>query len=74
MRAYHHEFEVVQPFSAKSMISGAERTFKPGARIICDTEPGALTVMFETGGAFFLVERSVFEDCCRARKPTTMPV
>jgi len=72
-RAYRYEFEVVQPFTAVATISGAQRQFKQGETVYCDTEPDGPTILFRWESNFFRVERAVFEACCRARKPTTMP-
>lgn len=72
-RAYHYEFDVVRPFAAIATISRAQRQFKPGERVICETRSDDSTIMFEMKSVFYLVDRSVFEACCKARKPTTMP-
>lgn len=70
-RGYRHQFEVVKSFAARSAISNEERIFNAGDRVLCDN-PEASTVMLETGGAFFFVERLVFEASCKAIQPTTM--
>lgn len=69
---HRHEFEVVKKFTARSAISDAERIFDRGEKVIC-AEPGASTIMLETGGAFFLVDRPVFEACCKAVRPASTP-
>jgi len=72
-RAYHYEFEVVQPFTATATISRSQRQFKPGERIVSPTTPDESTVTFEVESVFYIVDRAVFEASCKARKPTTMP-
>jgi hypothetical protein len=72
-RAYCYEFDVVRPFVAGETISGAQREFKPGDRVLCDSASKDSKVMFEMQSAFFTVERSVFEASCKPRKPVTMP-
>jgi hypothetical protein len=62
------EFEVVRKFSARSAISNTERIFNEGERVIC-AHPEASTVMLETGGAFFLVDQSVFQASSKRRNP-----
>jgi hypothetical protein len=72
-RAYHYEFEVVRPFDAVATISGTPRRFNPGERVLCHSAPDDTRTMFEFESNFFMVERTMFEACCKARKPTTMP-
>lgn len=67
MPADRHEFEVVQPFAVRSAISDTERIFNPGEKVMCE-EPGASPVMLKVGGAFFLVDRSVFTEHCKPAK------
>lgn len=61
------EFDVIRSFVAVTAISGAERQFRPGDRIICSTARGGPQITFQVDGAFFLVEQEEFELCCRAR-------
>jgi hypothetical protein len=72
-RAYRYEFDVLRPFVAVETISGAQRQFKPGDRVLCGSASKDSTVIFEMQSAFFTVERSVFEASCKPRKPVTMP-
>jgi hypothetical protein len=61
-------FKVIRPFTALAPISGAQRQFTEGEIVGCDTAQSGSSVTIEVGGAFtayFLVERSVFETCCR---------
>lgn len=67
-RAHRHEFEVVKSFAARSAISNEERVFNPGDRLVCE-KPEGPTVMIENGGAFFLVDRSVFEASTKQWNP-----
>jgi hypothetical protein len=61
------EFDVVQSFVAVAAISGAQRQFGPGDRIICNTAPDGPTITFQVESTFFLVERGVFELSCKRR-------
>lgn len=60
-----NEFKVVQAFAATTPISGAERRFIPGEIVVCDPKQQGSTLTLQLGGAFFLVDRSVFESCCK---------
>ncbi len=62
------EFKVIRPFEATAPISGTKRQFSPGEIVVCDKKQSGSTLTLEVGGAFtafFLVERSVFEACCK---------
>jgi hypothetical protein len=62
------EFKVIRSFTAVAPISGTQRQFMPGDIVGCDTAQSGSTLTLEVGGAFtgfFLVERSVFEACCK---------
>jgi hypothetical protein len=62
------DFRVIEPFVAVAPLSGARRQFNAGETVACDTAKGGSTVTVEVGGSFaayFLVERSVFETCCK---------
>lgn len=62
-------YKVIQSFAATAPISGTERQFSPGEIIVCDTKQSGSTLTLEVGdGAFtiyFLVERPIFEACCK---------
>jgi len=62
------EYKVIQPFAAVAPISGAQRQFMPGEIVVCDKAQSDSRLTLEVNGAFtafFLVERSVFEACCK---------
>jgi hypothetical protein len=62
------EYEVTRPFAALAPISGAQQQFTAGEIVACDTAQNGSTLTLEVGGDFtlyFLVERSVFEACCK---------
>ena len=62
------EFKVVRPFTALAPISGTQRQFTVGEIVGCDTAQSGSTLTLEVSCAFtlfFVVERSVFEDCCK---------
>lgn len=62
------EYKVVQAFAATAPISGTQRQFSPGEILVCDAKQSGSTLTLEVGGAFtafFLVDRSVFEACCK---------
>lgn len=62
------EYKVIQPFAATAPISPTQRRFNPEEIIVCDAEQNGSTLTFETEGpftTFFLVDRSVFEACCK---------
>jgi len=59
-----NEFKVTKAFNATTPISGAERRFIPGEIVVCDPKQQGSTLTLQLGGAFFLVDRSVFEACC----------
>lgn len=61
-------YKVIQPFAATVPISGTQRRFTPGEIVVCDAKQSGSTLTLEVGGAFttfFLVDRSVFEACCK---------
>ncbi len=60
-------YDVLQAFAAKTAISGREYQFKPGEIIACDKSQQGQTIVIETDGSFFLVDRSVFDACCKFR-------
>jgi hypothetical protein len=54
--------------SIQRAISGAQQQFTAGEIVACDTAQNGSTLTLEVGGDFtlyFLVERSVFEACCK---------
>jgi len=62
------EYRVIRPFTAAEPISGNEKKFAPGDIVICDaaeTGPTLTLETFEGFTAYFLVERSIFEMCCK---------
>ena len=62
------EYKVIQPFEAAAPISGAKRQFGPGEIAARDIKQGGSTLTVGAEGAFstyYLVDRSVFEDCCK---------
>jgi hypothetical protein len=62
------EYKVIRAFVATVPIAGTERQFSPGEIVVCDTKQKGSTLTLEVGGAlttFFLVDRSVFEACCK---------
>jgi hypothetical protein len=62
------EYNVILPFTAVAPISGAQQQFAVGEIVVCDTAQSGSTLTLEVGGGctlFFLVERSVFEACCK---------
>ena len=62
------EYKVIHPFEATEPISGAQRLFNSGEIVLCDIKQGGSTLTLEVGAAFttyFLVDRSIFEDCCK---------
>jgi hypothetical protein len=62
------EYMVIVPFTAVAPISGARQQFAAGEIVACDTAQSGSTLTLEVGGGytlFFLVERSVFEACCK---------
>ena len=62
------EYKVVQAFAATTPISGTQKQFSPGEMVVCDVKQRGSTLTLEVGGAFtafFLVDRSVFEACCK---------
>jgi hypothetical protein len=61
-------YKVIRPFDAKEPVSGAQRQFSPEEIVVCDTKQSGSTLTLEVDGAptaYFLVERSVFEACCK---------
>jgi hypothetical protein len=58
-------FDVLHAFKATEPISGRERRFEPGAVIMCDTGQTGPTVTIEADMSLFLVDRPIFESCCR---------
>jgi len=61
------EFDVIRSFVALAAISGAQRQFRPGDRITCNTAPDGPTITFQVEGTFYLVEQDVFKLCCKRR-------
>jgi len=62
------EYRVTQAFAATVPISGSQRQFSPWEIVVCDTRQSGSTLTLEVAGAFttfFLVDRSVFEACCK---------
>jgi hypothetical protein len=62
------EYKVIQPFTATEPISGNQQKFTPGDIVVCDPAQNGTTLTLETGGSFtlyFLVDRQVFEICCK---------
>ena len=62
------EYKVIWPFTAIAPISGAQRQFRSGEIVVCDTKQSGSTLTLEVGSAFttfFVVERSVFEASCK---------
>lgn len=66
---YPSAFDVVRPFVGVAAISGAKREFKPGERLMCEMPPIGSIVTFQSEKTAFVVERSVFEACCRWWNP-----
>jgi hypothetical protein len=58
------EYNVVTGFKAKRPISGEDREFKPGETLSFETGQNSQTVTFQFEGAYFLVDRLTFQDCC----------
>jgi hypothetical protein len=58
-------YSVIQPFTAKTAISGRERKFLPGEDFMCDPAKPGETITIESDEFFFFVERSVFKTCCK---------
>ena len=62
------EYKVIRSFEATAPISGNQRQFTSGEIVVCDAKQSGSTLTLEVGGAFttfFLVDRSVFEACCK---------
>lgn len=62
------EYRVIQPFTSTEPISGGQKKFAPGDIVICDVAEGGPTLTLEVFAgfaAYFLVERSVFDACCK---------
>jgi hypothetical protein len=62
------EYKVIQPFTATEPISGNQQKFTPGDIVVCDAAQSGSTLTLEIGGSFtryFLLERSIFEICCK---------
>lgn len=63
-----HEYKVIRSFTALAPISGVQRLFTTGEVVVCDAAQKGTTLTLQVGGSFtlcFLVERSVFEICCK---------
>jgi len=58
-------YTVVRPFIASSAISGRKRKFEPGEVIRYHTDESGATITIEADGSFFLLERWVFNLCCK---------
>jgi hypothetical protein len=59
------QFSVVQAFKATGAISGRERQLKPGDTLLSDTPQTESMVTIEFDKSFFLVERAIFQACCK---------
>jgi hypothetical protein len=62
------QFEVIKPFTALAPISGAERRFAAGEISFATAQSGT-TLILTLFTDYFLVERSVFEACCKWGNP-----
>jgi hypothetical protein len=60
-----HQFSVVRAFKATSVISGRERQLKPRDTLLSDTPQIESMVTLELDKSFFLVERAIFQACCK---------
>jgi len=62
-----HLYVVTRQFEAPNAISGRMRQFKPGEMFGCDAKRNSTgtAITVEVDAAFFLVERSILETCCR---------
>jgi hypothetical protein len=67
-------FTVVQPFKAENAISGREREFKPGEKLISDSAKGEMIVTIEFEKSLFVVERSIFQACCKWMNDGASPI
>ena len=66
-------FSVVRPFKATNAISGREREFKPGETLLSDPGQGDGNVTIEIEKSLFVVERSIFEACCKRKNDGATP-
>ena len=66
-------FSVVHAFNATNAISGRQREFKPGETLLCDPGQADGTVTIEIQKSLFLVERSIFETCCKWKNDGAAP-
>jgi hypothetical protein len=60
-------YDVVQAFVAEEAICGREHRFKVGDIIACEMRQRGNSIVIEFETTFFLVDRSVFDACCRFR-------
>jgi hypothetical protein len=60
-------FDVLHPFKAKEPISGREHRFESGAVVTCETDQTGATITIEAEMSLFLVDRSIFDSCCKFR-------
>jgi hypothetical protein len=54
-------------------ISGRERAFKPGETLLSDSGHSDGTVTIEMDKSLFVVERSIFETCCKRSNEGATP-
>lgn len=63
------EYKVIQTFEATAPISDTKRRFSPGEVVICDIKQSGSMLALEAGegpvATFYLVDRHVFEACCK---------
>ena len=60
-------YNVVKEFAAIEAISGLKRRFYPGDIVVCNFRQNGDNLVIEVGSSLFLVERSIFETCCKFR-------
>jgi hypothetical protein len=58
-------YSVIQGFRATEPISGRERQFEVGDTVLYDIGQAGTPITIEFEWSLFLVERSVFKNCCR---------
>jgi hypothetical protein len=61
-------FDVLKTFVATNAISGRERTFKKGEMISAGPDKSGSNVVIEADSSLFIVERSLFDACCRVNR------
>ncbi|MBZ5641410.1 MAG: hypothetical protein LAO19_01505 [Acidobacteriia bacterium] len=60
-------YDVLQSFAAAEAISGREHRFNVGDIIVCEMRQRGISIVIEFETTFFLVDRSVFDACCKFR-------